>query len=120
VRQLEFESIKPKDKHWAPSTKVVNNLFDRGKIRVGEHLISLGSAARAEFAAKAAEWGEHEATPIPQSESACRDALKRYEHYRKHLETLFQDLADERIADPDTQGRIVRELWRLALVSARL
>jgi len=43
----------------------------------------------------------------------CERALQNYRRYEAQMEAKFRELAEERSADPETQSRIVRELWKL-------
>jgi len=103
----------------AGKTKVLEDLFDRGAVQINGSVIRLGSTARAEFAAKAAELGQHGPTLIPKNDRACERALEGYRNYEARLESAFRDLAEERSADSEIQSRIARELRKLYLASSR-
>ena len=103
----------------AGKPKVVDDLFHQGGLQINGDVINLGSKTRAEFAAKIVELGHYGATPIPKSDRACGKALESYRRYEAQMEAKFNELAQERSADPDTQSRIVRELWKLALAGSR-
>jgi len=90
-----------------------------GAVQVNGSVIHVGSPARAEFAAKAVEHGNYGPTAVPQSDSACRQALQHYRSYEAQMEASFKELAEERTADPETRSRIVRELWKLLFAASR-
>jgi hypothetical protein len=97
----------------AGKPKVLDNLFDRGAVQINGTLIQLGSKARAEFAAKTVELGHYGPIPIPKNDRACQRALEAYQRYESQMDATFRELAEERSADPETQSRIVHELWKL-------
>ncbi len=99
--------------------RVLHDLFDRGAVQINGQVIRLRSRGRAEFAAKAAELGIYGLVPIPGSGRACERALESYRRYEAKMESTFKDLAEERSADPETQSRIVRELWKLFYALSR-
>jgi methylase of polypeptide subunit release factors len=103
----------------AGKPKVLDDLFHKATLQVNGNLIKLGSKVRAEFAAKIVELGHYGNAPIPKADRACERALEDYRRYEEQLGTTFKELAEERSADPDTQSRIVRELWKLYYASAR-
>jgi len=103
----------------AGKPKVIDDLFHRGGLQINGNVINLGSKTRAEFAAQVVELSHYGATPIPKSDRACGKALEGYRRYEAQIEAKFSELAQERSADPDTQSRIVRELWKLALAGSR-
>jgi len=104
----------------AGTPKVLEDLFDRGAVQINGSVIRLGSKARAEFAAKAAELGHHhEPIQVPKTDRACERALEAYRRYEAQLESTFRDLAEERSADSEIQERIARELWKLAKAKAK-
>jgi methylase of polypeptide subunit release factors len=102
----------------AGKPKVLDALLE-GTLQVNAALIELGSKVRAEFAAKIVELGHYGLAPIPKSDRTCEKALESYRRYEAQIDSAFKDLAEERSADPETQSRIVRELWKLFLAFAR-
>jgi methylase of polypeptide subunit release factors len=97
----------------AGKPKVLEDLFDQGAVQINSSVIKLGSKARAELAAKIAELGHYGLVSIPKSNRACERALEGHRRYTGLMEAKFNDLAEERSADPEIQSRIVRELWKL-------
>jgi hypothetical protein len=103
----------------AGKPKIVDDLFHRGGLQINGNVINLSSKMRAEFAAKVVELGHYGATPIPKGDRACGKALESYRRYETQMEAKLSELAQERSADPDTQSRIVRELWKFVLAGGR-
>ena len=50
---------------------------------------------------------------------ACERALERCRRYEAQMGAQFRELAEERSANPETQSRIVRELWKLFYAASR-
>jgi len=103
----------------AGKPKVLDDLFHKATLQVNGNLLKLGSKARAEFAAKIVEFGHYGDAPIPKTDRACERAMEAYRRYEAQMESKFRELAEERSADPETQSRIVRELWKLFYASSR-
>ena len=97
----------------AGEAKVLDDLFERGAVQMNGQVIRLGSKVRAEFAAKVAELGHTGSVAIPMSDRTCKQALEAYDRWKAQMEARLRELAGERSADPETQTRIVRELWKL-------
>jgi hypothetical protein len=103
----------------AGKPKVLDDLFHKATLQVNGKLIKFDSKARAEFARKIVELGHYGEVPIPKADRACGRALDAYHRYESQIESKFRELAEERSADPETQSRIVRELWKLFYAYAR-
>ena len=97
----------------AGNPTVLDDLFDNGAVQINGSVIKLGSRARADFAAKTVELGQYGPMSIPESDLACERSLDSYQRYEDQMESTFRNVAEERSADPETQSRIVRELWKL-------
>jgi methylase of polypeptide subunit release factors len=104
----------------AGKPKVLDDLFHKATLQVNGNLVKLGSKVQAEFAAKVAALGHYGDVPVPNADRACERALESYRHYEAQMEAEFRELAEERSADPETQSRIVRELWKLAYAFTRV
>ena len=103
----------------AGKPRVIDDLFHKATLQVNGQLIKFDSKARAEFAAKIVELGHYGDAAIPKADRICERALENYRRYEAQVNATFKELAEERSADPDTQVRIVRELWKLYYASAR-
>ncbi|HUZ47386.1 MAG TPA: N-6 DNA methylase [Terriglobia bacterium] len=103
----------------AGKPKVLDDLFHNGAVQINGSTLTLGSKARAEFAAKIAELGHYGPAQIPKTDKACEEALESYRTYEAQIESTFKDLAEERSADSEIQTRIVRELWKLFYAFSR-
>jgi methylase of polypeptide subunit release factors len=104
----------------AGKPKVLDDLFHNGAVQINGSVLTLGSKARAQFAAKIVELGHYGPAPIPKADKACEKALESYRTYEAQIESTFKELAEERSADPEVQSRIVRELWKLFFASGRI
>lgn len=103
----------------AGKPRVLDDLFHKGAVQINGTVLTLGSKARAEFAAKIVELGHYGPAPIPKADHVCEKALDGYSRYEAQVESRFKELAEERSADPDIQTRIVRDLWKLYYASSR-
>jgi hypothetical protein len=103
----------------AGKPNVLDDLFHKATLQVNGNLVKFDSKTRAEFAAKAVELGHYGETAIPKADRACERALESYRRYEAQMDAKFKELAEERSADPETQSRIVRELWKLFFAHMR-
>jgi len=103
----------------AGKPKVLDDLFHNGAVQINGSVLTLGSKARAQFAARVADLGHYGPTPVPKTDHACEKALQSYQTYEAQMESTFKELAEERSADPDIQSRILRELWKLFYAFSR-
>lgn len=93
-----------------------------GTIRVGGpdgQVIEVGSQAKADYLAAAAECGLYGIIRVPADDRRCEQAVGEFRKYCRGLETKFKDLAAQRTRDSKKQKAIVSALMHRALAWRR-
>ncbi len=93
-----------------------------GTIRVGGpdgQVIEVGSQAKGDFLAAAAECGLYGTIRVPADDRRCEEAVGEFRKYCRGLETRFKDLAAQRTRDVKKQKAIVAALTHRALAWRR-
>jgi len=87
-------------------------MFGSFSVNIGGKSFAVGSEVRAKLLIALANEGIFGPVAFPESDTACRRALRDWQGFRDMLHDEFQNLAAQRTADPQLIVKIIADLWR--------